>query len=729
MSAAVRSRLRTWACQSWPPTWAADFPSAWAVWAFIMGLAGTWLLFTGLVGAWLTAVLIIPRIKRLDAKHQFMTYPDFLRHRYNGKVALAAALISGIGYLGFTGAQMLAGAKLASATILPESPVSWMTPITFALVVIAVVTILYTVIGGLKAVIYTDTIQWILLLSGLIFVTIPVTLYEIGGFSALKETLPAEYFSLGNIAPVTFINWMVTIIPIWLVGMTLYQRMYACKDEKTAKKAWYIAGLFEYPIMAFTGVFLGMCGRVVFPEAEAEMALPMLIRDILPIGVTGIVIASYFSAIMSTADSCLMASSGNFVNDLLERYALKNITTKTSIRLSMAATAVIGTLAVVLAAQFTTVLSAILYAYAFMVSGLFVPTLGAYFWKRASSAGALAGMIAGGSVTLAMMIFLPARTPSQLDFSIYGIGASAVVFVVLSLLWPDSAKKKITQSAQSSDTDTIENIEGASVHHGKINNRVYLMKLGTADPVNVISTLETLIAEKRYTKFFAKVPQSAAKAFMDKGFTQEAGIPNFYNGTEDAVFLGKYYDPKRQSEDLAAKYDAVDNITRQKADSTGDQKNNDCSMRLCTPHDTEAMAQLYAQVFDSYPFAIDDPAYLRETMASHIHYFCIEQDGNIVALASSETDPEHGNVEMTDFATRPDHRGKGYAQALLAFMEDNMQSQGLKTAYTIARAISPGMNITFARAGYTFGGRLINNTNIGGKIESMNVWYKPLTEQ
>ena len=52
---------------------------------------------------------------------------------------------------------------------------------------------------------------------------------------------------------------MITIIPIWLVGMTLYQRMYACKNEREAKKAWFIAGLFEYPVMAFTGVFLGMC--------------------------------------------------------------------------------------------------------------------------------------------------------------------------------------------------------------------------------------------------------------------------------------------------------------------------------------------------------------------------------------------------------------------------------------------------------------------------------------
>ena len=410
---------------------------------FTMGLAGSWLLFTGLVGAWLSAVLIIPRLKRIDAKHGMMTYPDFLRHRYGPTVALIAAVISGIGYLGFTGAQLLAGAKLASATILPEAP--WgLDPILFALAVIAVVTIVYTVFGGLKAVIYTDTVQWMILLSGLVFITIPVAIYNVGGFSGLYEALPRSHFSLRNIAPVTFVNWMVTIIPIWLIGMTLYQRMYACKDEREAKRAWYIAGLFEYPVMAFTGVLLGMCARVLFPEVEPEMGLPTLIRDVLPIGVTGIVIASYFSAIMSTADSCLMASSGNFVNDFLERYVWKNLSERGSIWLSMAATAAIGVTAVVLAAQFRTVLDAILYAYAFMVSGLFIPTLGAYFWRHGSSAGAIAGMLAGGTITILLMleaVVLPeAMDQWELDFSIYGILASAFFYV--TFLLSDSGPKR-----------------------------------------------------------------------------------------------------------------------------------------------------------------------------------------------------------------------------------------------------------------------------------------------
>jgi len=408
---------------------------------FMMGIAGSWLLFTGLIGAWLTAVFIIPKIKRIDATEKFLTYPDFLRYRYNDKVALVAAVISGIGYLGFTGGQMLAGAKLASATILQTNPFD-MDPIKFALLAIAVVTILYTVIGGLKAVIYTDTIQWILLLSGLILVTIPATLIKIGGFSALKDALPASHFSLTNIDLITFINWMITIIPIWLIGMTLYQRMYACENEEQAKKAWYIAGFFEYPVMAFTGVFLGMCARVVFPEADSEMALPMLIRDVLPIGVTGIVIASYFSAIMSTADSCLMASSGNFVNDIIERHFMKDTDTKTSIRLSMIATGVIGVLAVMLALQFTNVLNAILYAYSFMVSGLFVPTVGAYFWDKSSSTGAMVGMISGGTLSLLLLtdvLSLPEfLAVIGLDVTIYGIALSAITFISVSLFVPDN---------------------------------------------------------------------------------------------------------------------------------------------------------------------------------------------------------------------------------------------------------------------------------------------------
>ena len=232
--------------------------------------------------------------------------------------------------------------------------------------------------------------------------------------------------------------------------MTIYQRMFACKTVEEAKKAWYIAGIFEYPVMAFTGVFLGMCARVVFPESDPEMAMPRLIAEVLPVGVTGIVIAAYFSAIMSTADSCLMASSGNVVNDVMRRYYLRlGVSDRGGMRLSMLMTFVLGALAVLLSAFFTTVLDAILYAYAFMASGLFIPTLGAYFWKRSSRSGAFAGMIAGGGTTLALTAlkesscFSACSYLTVFDPAVYGVTASLIAFIAGSFFVPVQKKLEI----------------------------------------------------------------------------------------------------------------------------------------------------------------------------------------------------------------------------------------------------------------------------------------------
>ena len=405
---------------------------------FTMGLAGSWLLFTGLVGAWLAAVVLIPRVKRLDLEHNYFTYPDLLRRRYGKTTAMIAALISGIGYLGFTGGQILAGAKLASATIFSEVPLG-VDPMTFSLYAIAGITIAYTVIGGLKAVIYTDTVQWMILLGGLVFLAIPIALVEVGGLSGMRAALPADHFRLGAVEPRRLLNWAVTIIPIWFVGMTLYQRIYACRSVGDARKAWYLAGLLEYPLMAFSGVVLGMAARVLYPTVDPEMGLPLLIAEVLPAGVAGLVIAAYFSAIMSTADSCLMASSGNFVSDLAARLLPWARSDRAQMRLSMLVTAVVGVLAVLLAASFRSVLDAILYAYAFMVSGLLVPTLGVFYLKRGGEAAAISAMLVGGGTSLVAIIG-GWDLPGGLDPACFAIPLSLVVYLGVGRLWPESSK-------------------------------------------------------------------------------------------------------------------------------------------------------------------------------------------------------------------------------------------------------------------------------------------------
>jgi solute:Na+ symporter, SSS family len=398
---------------------------------FAIGLSGSWLLFTGLVGAWLCAVLVVPRIKGLDLEHGLLTYPDFLRLRYGKHVAALAAVISGVGYLGFTSAQVLAGAKLAAGSVFAH--ITWADPLKLSLYLMAGVILIYTVLGGLKAVIYTDTLQWIVLLGGLSLFGLPFAYKEVGGWKAISETLPSEFFRLNNVSWAQIVNWFVTIIPIWFVAMTLYQRIYACRNVKEAKKAFYIAGLLEYPVMSFLGVSLGMMARVVFPQAEPEMAMPMLLGQALPAGVAGIVIAAYFSAIMSTADSCLIASSANWVNDIVGEFGLK-LSQRGFMLLSQGVTLVVGVLALLLAGAFDTVLGLILHAYAFMVSGLLVPTLAAYFWKGSRPEAALVSMLGGGGLTL-YLTFAKTNLPWGLDPSLLGISLSLALFVAVSLAY------------------------------------------------------------------------------------------------------------------------------------------------------------------------------------------------------------------------------------------------------------------------------------------------------
>lgn len=398
---------------------------------FAMGISGSWMLFTGLIGAWMAAVILIPRVKSDPAFARFFTFPQIIGYLYNSTTAKVAAIICFLGYVGFTSSQLLAGAKLASGTF-------EVVDLQAALLIMGAIAVVYTVMGGLKAVIYTDTIQWIILMLGLMFIGIPVSYHFVGGWEGIQSTLPAEFFSLRNLQWQDLFNWAITIIPIWFVGMTLYQRIFAARDEKSAKKAWFIAGLFEWPIMAFMGVSLGLLSRVAVEQGalegfsstmDPEMGLPVLLSQVLPAGILGLMMSAYFSAVLSTADSCLMAASGNLTTDLLGRF-LKNKSHQTEMRVSQLLTLGIGIVAILIAWQMTEVLSLMLYSYAFMVSGLLVPVVAGLFFKIHNSRAAISSMIIGGSLT-AGLTFVGLPLPLDLDANLFGLSASLLTFLMV----------------------------------------------------------------------------------------------------------------------------------------------------------------------------------------------------------------------------------------------------------------------------------------------------------
>ncbi len=137
---------------------------------------------------------------------------------------------------------------------------------------------------------------------------------------------------------------------------------------------------------------------------------------------------------MSTADSCLLASVGNFVTDIYRNHIKRDASDKHILGLSRALTVIIGISSVSIALVVPTVLKSILLAYSFMVSGLFMPTLGGLLWKRVSSKAAMASMLVGGVASLLLEVY-SFLNPFD-DAILIALPLSAVALVVGTMIWP-----------------------------------------------------------------------------------------------------------------------------------------------------------------------------------------------------------------------------------------------------------------------------------------------------
>lgn len=274
--------------------------------------------------------------------------------------------------------------------------------------------------------------------------------------------------------------------------------------------------------------------------------------------------------------------------------------------------------------------------------------------------------------------------------------------------------------------DVIDHIHGCLVQHGHVNNRVYLMQFNPDTLRQIVPALDALADEKGYGKIIAKIPADAWGPFQAAGYAQEALIPAFFRGRSDALFVAKYTSSEREGRAPSETADRYLNLIRNPTTASDKTVVPVGDLTMCAQADAADMSAIYGRLFKSYPFPIQDPAYLKRSMTTGVVYCGIRVRGRLVSLAATEFDRHHQTAEMTDFATLPAWRGKGMAGRLLSHMEDHARRMQIKTVYSIARATSLGMNQVLKTGGYRYAGFLKNNTQIGGRIESMIVWYKRL---
>ncbi len=395
-------------------TFAADTPLAVTELVAKNGIAGNWLWWNFVFGGMLTVFFFA----RLWRRAQIVTDVEFVEIRYSGK---PAAFLRGFRalYLGlFINAIIIGWVNLAMAAILegmfgiPHGQV--MLYVALAMMITA----LYSAMSGLWGVAVTDVFQFILAMAGCIVLAFVVLgLPQIGGVSGLVEKLPdwtirflpvigesgggeSGVLSLSIPAFLTFIGvqWWASWYPGAEPGGGGYiaQRMMSAKDEKHSLLATLWFTIAHYCIRPWPWIIVGLASLVLYPELgpdEKRLGYVYAMRDYLPAGLKGVLVASFFAAYMSTVATQLNWGTSYFLNDFYRRFIVKNREEKHYIAVSRLATGMM----MVLALGVTFIINTISGAWTFIIeagAGLGLVLILRWYWWRISAWSEIAAMVA-----------------------------------------------------------------------------------------------------------------------------------------------------------------------------------------------------------------------------------------------------------------------------------------------------------------------------------------------
>ena len=277
--------------------------------------------------------------------------------------------------------------------------------------------------------------------------------------------------------------------------------------------------------------------------------------------------------------------------------------------------------------------------------------------------------------------------------------------------------------------DIIEVKENLNIHHGKVNNRLYLMNAKTSNWSQTIDTLQNIANSNGYNKIISRVPESAKDSFLSKNFKIEATVPGLYNGKEEGYFFADYNENERGIiEDKKLKViESVKTIALAAKKDPSEQKlPQGFELRELDTSDIENILRLNHKVFSSYPFPIFDRTYLEKCIKEEFDFYGIFKDDELKVYSYIKKDLQNKFIEIIDFATHPSYRGKNLSQHLVSKIIDEATKQDIHTILCLVRSTSYGLNIMLRKNEFVLGGTLNNNTLIDTSLQSVNVWYRKI---
>lgn len=206
----------------------------------------------------------------------------------------------------------------------------------------------------------------------------------------------------------------------------------------------------------------------------------------------------------------------------------------------------------------------------------------------------------------------------------------------------------------------------------------------------------------------------------------EGMIKSFFNG-ENAHIYAIFLDPDRNHLQLSEREKNVFQLIHRKKGKGPTHRfelPSGFHMRWAKKQDAEQMSILYKTVFKSYPTPMNEPEFIKQLIDEDVYFLVVEHNNYIVSACSAELLQNFRAAELSDCATFREHRSKQLLSYQVAHLIPRLKKIGVRTLFSYSRSKSAGMNLVNAKHGFHYGGRMVQNSNISGSMENMNIWYK-----
>ncbi len=269
----------------------------------------------------------------------------------------------------------------------------------------------------------------------------------------------------------------------------------------------------------------------------------------------------------------------------------------------------------------------------------------------------------------------------------------------------------------------------ATLFLDQYNQRLKVLDYNATNIENLVLAVRWLAEANNFDKIIFMASRRDWQRFLRYGFVLEAVLKYYLNG-EDAFIVSKFRSQERlTSHNLMEEILLIEKVMEDERISHELDTTPGYEFRLARRTDIPELINLYQEIFETYPSPLIHPSYLDIVFQKESLFAVSTKDGKIVSAASAELHPQQRAAELTDCATKHEARGKGLMSHILVLLEDEIARRGYICAYTMARSRSYGMNNVFYRLGYEFSGRLINNCDIYGAYEDMNIWVRDLRDK